>query len=69
MYLSHHQTATGPRWALEGSYLPRDFTLERLLEMRGAGVEASWRILVPKGRPKIHSCRRSSRHTRSGPAG
>jgi 2-dehydro-3-deoxy-D-arabinonate dehydratase len=38
MYLSHHQTATGPRWALEGSYLPQDFTLEGLLETPGAGV-------------------------------
>ena len=38
MYLSHHQTATGPRWALEGSYLSQDFTLEGLLETPGAGV-------------------------------
>ena len=38
MYLSHHQTAAGPRWALEGSYLPQDFTLERLLEIPGAGI-------------------------------
>jgi 2-dehydro-3-deoxy-D-arabinonate dehydratase len=38
MYLSHHQTATGPRWALDEHYLPQDFTLERLLEMPGAGV-------------------------------
>jgi 2-dehydro-3-deoxy-D-arabinonate dehydratase len=38
MYLSRHQTATGPRWALEGSYLPQDFTLEHLLAMPGAGV-------------------------------
>ena len=31
MYLSRHQAAGGPRWALDGHYLPRDFTLERLL--------------------------------------
>jgi 2-dehydro-3-deoxy-D-arabinonate dehydratase len=38
MYLSYHQTATGPRWALDEHYLPQDFTLERLLELPGAGV-------------------------------
>jgi hypothetical protein len=69
MYLSHHQTATGPRWALEGSYLPQDFTLEGLLETPGAGVRRFRRIWVPKGRPETRSCRRSSLHTRSGPAG
>ncbi len=31
MYLSRHGAAEGPRWALEGRYLPQDFTLERLL--------------------------------------
>jgi 2-dehydro-3-deoxy-D-arabinonate dehydratase len=31
MYLSRHEAAGGPRWALDGRYLPRDFTLERLL--------------------------------------
>jgi 2-dehydro-3-deoxy-D-arabinonate dehydratase len=40
MYLSHHQTANGPRWALDEHYLPQDFTLERLLEMPGAGVRS-----------------------------
>jgi 2-dehydro-3-deoxy-D-arabinonate dehydratase len=38
MYLSRHRTATGPRWALDGSYLPPDFTLERLLEVPAADV-------------------------------
>ena len=32
MYLSRHRTASGPRWALDGRYLPQDFTLGRLLE-------------------------------------
>jgi 2-dehydro-3-deoxy-D-arabinonate dehydratase len=40
MYLSHHQTANGPRWALDEHYLPQDFTLERLLEMPGADVRS-----------------------------
>src|SRR5215218_5277072 len=36
---------------------------------RARASEASCRIWVPKGWPKTHSCRRSSQHTRSGPAG
>src|ERR687886_1891228 len=28
MYLSRHRASEGPRWALDGRYLPRDFTLE-----------------------------------------
>jgi 2-dehydro-3-deoxy-D-arabinonate dehydratase len=40
MYLSHHSTATGPRWALDGSYLPQDFTLERLLEVPATEVRS-----------------------------
>ena len=39
MYLSRHRTANGPRWALDGSYLPESFTLGRLLE--GPAAEAS----------------------------
>jgi 2-dehydro-3-deoxy-D-arabinonate dehydratase len=38
MYLSRHKAAGGPRWALNGRYLPRDFTLERLLEVQAADV-------------------------------
>lgn len=38
MYLSRHGAAGGPRWALEGRYLPRDFTLNQLLEVRAADV-------------------------------
>jgi 2-dehydro-3-deoxy-D-arabinonate dehydratase len=40
MYLSRHITATGPRWALDGSYLPQDFTLERLLEVQATEVRS-----------------------------
>jgi 2-dehydro-3-deoxy-D-arabinonate dehydratase len=32
MYLSRHRTAAGPRWALDGRYLPEDLSLQRLLE-------------------------------------
>src|ERR671913_243135 len=38
MYLSRHQSVEGPRWALEGRYLPAEFTLERLLEIPSADV-------------------------------
>ena len=27
MFLTRHQTDFGPRWALDGRYLPRNFTL------------------------------------------
>jgi 2-dehydro-3-deoxy-D-arabinonate dehydratase len=40
MYLSRHTAATGPRWALDGRYLPQDFTLGRLLEVTGADVRS-----------------------------
>ncbi len=49
MYLSHHQTATGPRWALDGQYLPQDFTLERLLELPGADVRSFLEDLGSEG--------------------
>jgi 2-dehydro-3-deoxy-D-arabinonate dehydratase len=46
MYLSRHRTAIGPRWALDGSYLPPEFTLERVLEVPATEVpdflEAQW---------------------------
>src|SRR5215211_7151879 len=38
MYLSRHRTAIGPRWALDGSYLPPEFTLERLLDVPAADI-------------------------------
>ena len=41
MYLSRHEAAGGPRWALDGRYLPQGFTLGRLLTMEAADVRAS----------------------------
>jgi 2-dehydro-3-deoxy-D-arabinonate dehydratase len=32
MYLSRHLTSSGPRWALDGRYLPPAFTLDLLLQ-------------------------------------
>ena len=39
MYLTRHRSAAGPRWALDGRYLPQDFTLERLLGLPAAEVQ------------------------------
>jgi 2-dehydro-3-deoxy-D-arabinonate dehydratase len=36
VYLSRHRAAGGPRWALEGRYLPEDFALTRLAEIPSA---------------------------------
>ncbi len=33
MYLSHHSTTTGKRWALDGNYLSQDFNLRLLLDV------------------------------------
>jgi 2-dehydro-3-deoxy-D-arabinonate dehydratase len=38
MYLSRHGTSGGPRWALNGRYLPQDFTLRRLLAVEAMNV-------------------------------
>src|SRR5215217_569416 len=38
MYLSRHEAAGGPRWALDGRYLPQDFTLRRLLAVEATDV-------------------------------
>lgn len=50
MYLSRHRTAGGPRWALDGRYLPEDFTLGRLLEGPAAEIRATLESL-PAGEP------------------
>lgn len=33
MYLTRHQTTAGPRWALDGNFLPEELTLSALLSM------------------------------------
>jgi 2-dehydro-3-deoxy-D-arabinonate dehydratase len=40
MYLSRHMAAGGPRWALDGHYLPQDFTVYRLLEFPAAEIRS-----------------------------
>ncbi|MEM7115422.1 MAG: fumarylacetoacetate hydrolase family protein [Chloroflexota bacterium] len=38
MYLTRHQTDSGPRWALDGSYLPETFRLSFLLSVPKTAV-------------------------------
>jgi 2-dehydro-3-deoxy-D-arabinonate dehydratase len=49
MYLSRHQSAAGPRWALEGRYLPAGFTLEQLLEISTVDVRSFLEDLGSEG--------------------
>jgi 2-dehydro-3-deoxy-D-arabinonate dehydratase len=37
-YLTRHQTAAGPRWALDGRYLPASFTLGELLAAPASSI-------------------------------
>jgi len=50
MYLTRHETAGGPRWALDGGFLPPTFSLELLLQMPKAAVAGFLRAF-PKGAP------------------
>ena len=43
LYLTRHQGADGPRWALDGRVLPHDFQLRRLLRMPAAEMPGSLR--------------------------
>ena len=38
MYLTRHQTPAGPRWALDGRFLPPSFSLGLLLELPAAAI-------------------------------
>lgn len=45
MYLTRHQSPNGPRLALNGSYLPRNLSLQALLELPGSTMERILRTL------------------------
>ncbi len=47
MYLSRHRAAAGPRWALNGHYLPEGFTLDRILEIPASEVRGMLEDLSP----------------------
>ena len=48
MYLTRHETPGGPRWALDGGFLPPSFTLDVVLQLPKAAVAGFLRSL-PKG--------------------
>src|SRR5437763_12695755 len=48
MYLTRHETVSGPRWALDGGFLPPSLTLDVLLQLPKAAVVDFLRAL-PKG--------------------
>jgi 2-dehydro-3-deoxy-D-arabinonate dehydratase len=45
-YLTRHQTTLGPRWAVDGRWLPAAFRLDLLLQLPAAGVGALLDALV-----------------------
>ena len=49
MYLSRHQTANAPRWALDGQFLPASFDLGVLLEQPSAALPAFLAALPRSG--------------------
>ena len=38
MYLTRHETPSGPRWALDGQFLPEAFTLGLLLQLPASAI-------------------------------
>jgi 2-dehydro-3-deoxy-D-arabinonate dehydratase len=50
MFLTRHETAGGPRWALDGGTLPASFTLDVLMQLPKAAV-ADFLRAFPKGAP------------------
>ncbi len=48
MYLTHHRTKTGSRWALDGSYLPENLSLGLLLQLPQSSL-ASFLSSLPEG--------------------
>src|SRR4051812_34659264 len=54
MYLTRHQTPGGPRWAIDGHFLPASFSLEMLLQLPKVAIAELLRAL-PKGAPTAGS--------------
>jgi len=49
MYLTRHESADGPRWALDGRSLAKDFTLARLLRLPAADMPGFLRAMAGTG--------------------
>ena len=45
-YLTRHQTTHGPRWAVDGRWLPPAFRLDLLLQLPASGIDALLDALV-----------------------
>jgi 2-dehydro-3-deoxy-D-arabinonate dehydratase len=54
MYLTQHESPGGPRWALDGQFLPPSFRLEMLLQLPKAAIADVLRAL-PAGAPAAGS--------------
>lgn len=50
MYLTRHHTTHGPRWAVDGAYLPLDFTLGMLLELPGSAIGGTLAAIPKAGK-------------------
>jgi 2-dehydro-3-deoxy-D-arabinonate dehydratase len=50
MYLTRHDTATGPRWAFNGHVLPASFTLNFLLQLPASSI-VGFLQAIPLGAP------------------
>ncbi len=49
MHLTRHHTPQGPRWALDGAYLPHQFNLKMLLELPQATIPSLLQTLPTTG--------------------
>ena len=46
MYLTRHQTPHGPRWAVDGKFLPQSASLEFLLELPADNLTATLKSIA-----------------------
>ena len=63
MYLARHETPAGPRWALDGQFLPPGFTLDLALQVPRASLDSFLRAL-----PRFVGASKEPMHIRFGPA-
>ena len=49
MYLTRHQATSGPRWALNGEYLPTHVNLDLLLELPGEALQGLLQSVPAEG--------------------
>lgn len=49
MYLTRHHTSDGPRWAVDGQWLPADFRLNLLLQLPQAAITSFVQAILTEG--------------------